>query len=62
MYVHVFILFCLKKPEIRVKPGHLQQIKKNYGSVISCKASFIFNWKHFNTLWVLFFLSVHKQS
>ena len=28
--------------------------KKNYGSVIFCKASFIFNWKHFNTLWVFF--------
>ena len=26
--------------------------KKNYGSVIFCKASFIFNWKNFNTLWV----------
>jgi hypothetical protein len=26
--------------------------KKNYGSVIFCKASFIFNWKNFNTLLV----------
>jgi hypothetical protein len=24
-------------------------------SVIFCKASFIFNWKNFNTLWVIFF-------
>ena len=47
--------FVFKKNEIRVKPGHLQQINKNYGSVIFCKASFIFNWKHFNTLWVYFF-------
>ena len=29
-------------------------IKQNYESVIFCKASFIFNWKHFNTLWVFF--------
>ena len=34
--------FVFKKTEIRVKPGHLQQINKNYGSVIFCKASFIF--------------------
>jgi hypothetical protein len=46
--------FVFKKTEIRVKPGHLQQIKTMYGSVIFCKASFIFNWKHFNTLWVFF--------
>ena len=52
---YLFILFCLKKTEIRVKPGHLQQIKTMYGSVIFCKASFIFNWKHFNTIWIFFF-------
>jgi hypothetical protein len=61
-FQHSFSYFILNKNEIRVKPGHLQQIKKKYGSVIFCKASFIFNWKHFNTLWVLFFLSVHKRS
>ena len=25
---YLFILFCFKKPEIRVQPGHLQQIEK----------------------------------
>jgi hypothetical protein len=51
---YLFILYCLKKNEMRVKTGHIQQIKKNYGSLFFCKASFIFNWKHFNTLWVFF--------
>ena len=60
-YFIYFSYVALKKNEIRVKPGHLQQIKKMYGSVIFCKATFIFNWKHFNTLWV-FFLSFRKQS
>ena len=57
LLVILFIyLILFKKKEKRVKPGHLQQIKKkNYGSVIFCKASFIFNWKNFNTLWVIFF-------
>ena len=55
LLVILFIyLILFKKTEIRVKPGHLQQIKTMYGSVIFCKASFIFNWKHFNTLWVFF--------
>ena len=51
----IYLILLKKKTEIRVKPGHLQQIKKNDGSVIFCKASFIFNWEHFNTLWVYFF-------
>jgi hypothetical protein len=44
-----------KEKKKRVKPGHLQQIKKKIMSVIFCKASFIFNWKNFNTLWVIYF-------
>ena len=58
LLVILFIYLILFKKEEKkgVKPGHLQQIKKNnYGSVIFCKASFIFNWKNFNTLWVIFF-------
>jgi hypothetical protein len=31
---YLFILFCLKKKKKRVKPGHLQQIKKKIMSVI----------------------------
>ena len=31
--------FVLKKTEIRVKPGHLQQIKKNYGPVTQALVS-----------------------
>jgi hypothetical protein len=31
LHFYLFILFCLKKNEIRVKPGHLQQIKKIMG-------------------------------
>ena len=66
LLVILFIyLSLLKKTEIRVKPGHLQQIHFFYWSVISCKASFIFNWKHFiihYRLWIFVFLSVHKPS
>ena len=46
---YLFISFCLKKKEKKSKTW------PNYGSVIFCKASFIFNWKNFNTLWVIFF-------
>ena len=58
---YLLILFCLKKKKKRVKPGHLQQIKKKIMSVIFCKASFIFNWKNFNTLWVkIFYLYINE--
>ena len=61
-FQHSFSYFILNKNEIRVKPGHLQQIKKKYGSVIFCKASFIFNWKHFNTLWVFFLFFICTKT
>ena len=54
--------FVLKKTEIRVKPGHLQQKKKKKWVLsfsVKAKSSFIFNWKHFNTLWVLFLFNLY---
>ena len=44
---YLFILFCFKKKRNKSKTWPLTTNKKKYGSVISCKASFIFNWKHF---------------
>ena len=52
---------ALKKKLNKSKTWPFTTTKKMYGSVIFCKATFIFNWKHFNTLWV-FFLSFRKQS
>ena len=61
-FIYLYYI-VLKKNEMRVKTGQIQQIKKNYGSVIFCKASFIFNWKHFNTLWVFFsFFYLYKNK
>jgi hypothetical protein len=54
--------FVLKKTEIRVKPGHLQQIKKKLMSLsFSVKLHLYLTG---NTLihYGYFFLSVHKQS
>ena len=55
----IYLILFKKKKKKRIKPGHLQQTKKKYGSVIFCKASFIFNWKNFNTLWVIFFYHLY---
>jgi hypothetical protein len=57
LLVILFIyLILFKKKEKKSKTWPLTtNKKKNYGSVIFCKASFIFNWKNFNTLWVIFF-------
>ena len=57
LLVILFIyLILFKKKEKKSKTWPLtKNKKKNYGSVIFCKASFIFNWKNFNTLWVIFF-------
>ena len=56
---YLFILFCFKKTEIRVKPGHLQQVKMGLSFPIKLHL-----YLTGNTLihYGYFFLSVHKRS
>ena len=60
-----FSYFFLKKHEIRVKPGHLQQIKKKLWVCHFFIKLHLYLTGNTNTLWVFFFIfffSVHKQS